>query len=146
MLRARPGTQPPAPPEIDFNKHCKYTEVGPEKFSLERSTILVVDLREKWARGEQLIVSVQADTLAYSDCTSPKRPFQAEWLSQHKGKRGQLQPHLPLCLCPGLCAASDPIPGILQRAGVPKQGSLCTIHLNASTQEHLLQSGWELKS
>lgn len=25
VLRAGPGTQPPAPPEIDFNKHCKYT-------------------------------------------------------------------------------------------------------------------------
>lgn len=42
-----------------------------------------------------------------------------------KGRGGTVSSHT----CPGLCAASDTIPGILQRAGVPKQDSSCTIHL-----------------
>lgn len=77
----------PAPPEICFTKHRKSTEVRPEKFSLECSTILVVVLREKWARGEQLIVSysIQGDILVNSDCTSPKTPL-SSWLA-HSAQR-----------------------------------------------------------
>lgn len=58
-----PGARRPArssvaaPAEIDSNKHCKYTKVGPEKFRLECSAILVVVLRGKGARDEQLTVN-----------------------------------------------------------------------------------------
>lgn len=84
-----------------------------------------------------------------TDCISPKNPFQAGWLAQHQGKRGHsFQSRLPLCLCPGLCAASDSIPGILQRAGEPEQDALCTMHLHMPAQRNISYSqarNWRAK-
>lgn len=93
----------PAPPEMGFNKHGKYTTGRPEKFSLGCSTILVVVLREKWARGEQLAVSyrVQGDTLRIA--SAQKNPFKLVGSLSTKGRGGTVSSHTCHCVCTQDC-------------------------------------------
>lgn len=93
----------PAPPEMGFNKHGKYTTGRAEKFSLECSTILVVVLREKWAREEQLAVSyrVQGDTLRIA--SAQKNPFKLVGSLSTKGRGGTVSSHTCHCVCAQDC-------------------------------------------